>query len=316
MTNNLWQDMRHAVRGLAKRPLVSGVAIVSLALGIGVNSAIFSAFERLFLRELPVPAATEIVDLRVSGPRPGNRSAGDGGGLPSVLSYPLFRDIERAEGTGFARVFALRNFGASVSFARQSSTAEGILVSGTYFPSLRLTPALGRLLGPGDDRIEDGHPVVVLSHAYWTTRFGGDPSAVGSTLVVNGHPMTIVGVAPDGFAGTITLDAPEIFVPLAMARTARLHADWDGFNARNDHWLYVSARLAPGVSRERAEQLTNARFATLTLSCEGEGLSWTKSGAPVPTSSPPVALPRRRSWAASSCRSVAVPKSKPSCVAT
>jgi predicted permease len=268
MTSNLWQDVRHALRGLARRPLVSGVAVVSLALGIGVNSAIFSAFERLFLRELPVPAAREIVDLRVSGPRPGNRSSGDGGGLPSVLSYPLFRDIERAENTGFARVFALRNFGASVSFAGLSSTAEGVLVSGSYFPALRLTPALGRLLGPEDDRTEGGHPVVVLSHAYWTTRFGGDRSAVGSSLVLNGDPMTIVGVAPEGFAGTITLDAPEIFVPLVMARTARLHANWDGFDARNDHWLYVSARLAPGISRERAEQLANARFAPLTRDVE------------------------------------------------
>ncbi len=268
MTSNLWQDIRHAVRGLARRPLVSGVAVVSLAFGIGVNSAIFSAFERLLLRGLPVPAANEIVDLRVSGPRPGNRSSGDGGGLPSVLSYPLFRDIERAEDTGFARVFALRSFGASVSFARQSSTAEGLLVSGSYFPALRLTPALGRLLGPEDDRTEGGHPVVVLSHAYWTTRFGGDRSAIGSTLVINGTPMTIAGVAPEGFAGTITLDAPAIFMPLAMARTARLHANWDGFNARNDHWLYVSARLAPGVSRERAEQMVNNGFAALTRDVE------------------------------------------------
>ena len=268
MTQNLWQDVRHAVRGLARRPLVSGVAIVSLALGIGVNSAIFSAFERLILRRLPVPAANELVDLRVSGPRPGNRSSGDGGRLESVVSYPLFKDLERLEGTGLASVFAHRDFGASVSFAGQSSQAEGILVSGTYFSSLRLTPALGRLLGPEDDRVEGGHPVVVLAHAYWSTRFGADRSVVGSPLVINGEPMTIVGVAPEGFSGTITLDAPEVFVPLAMARTARLHADWDGFNARNDHWLYVSARLAPGTSRSQAEQLTNARFAVLTREVE------------------------------------------------
>ena len=181
MTQNLWQDVRHAVRGLARRPLVSGVAIVSLALGIGVNSAIFSAFERLILRGLPVPAANELVDLRVSGPRPGNRSSGDGGRLESVVSYPLFKDLERLEGTGLASVFAHRDFGASVSFAGQSSEAEGILVSGTYFSSLRLTPTLGRLLGPEDDRVEGGHPVVVLAHAYWSTRFGADRSVVGST---------------------------------------------------------------------------------------------------------------------------------------
>ncbi len=225
-------------------------------------------FERLILRRLPVPAANELVDLRVSGPRPGNRSSGDGGRLESVVSYPLFKDLQHLEGTGLGSVFAHRDFGASVSFAGQSSQAEGILVSGTYFSSLRLTPALGRLLGPEDDRVEGGHPVVVLAHAYWSTRFGADRSVVGSPLVINGEPMTIVGVAPEGFSGTITLDAPEVFVPLAMARTARLHADWDGFNARNDHWLYVSARLAPGTSRSQAEQLTNARFAVLTREVE------------------------------------------------
>ena len=173
MTSNLWQDIRHAVRGLARRPLVSGVAVVSLAFGIGVNSAIFSAFERLLLRGLPVPAANEIVGpARVGSParQPVVRRRRRVAVGPEL---PPFRDIERAEGTGFARVFALRSFGASVSFARQSSTAEGLLVSGSYFPALRLTPALGRLLGPEDDRIEGGHPVVVLSHAYWTTRFGG-----------------------------------------------------------------------------------------------------------------------------------------------
>ena len=268
MTQNLWQDVRHALRGLARRPLVSGVAVVSLALGIGVNSAIFSAFERLMLRRLPVPAADELVDLRVSGPRPGNRSSGDGGGLDSIVSYPLFRDLERAADLGFDTLMAHRDFGASVSFAGQSSAAEGILVSGSYFSTLRLNPARGRLLGPADDRIEGAHPVVVLSHAFWSTRFGADGSAVGSAIVVNGEPMTVVGVAPEGFTGTTTLDAPDIFVPLAMARTARLHADWDGFNARNDHWLYVSGRLAAGMSRQRAEQLTNTRFAVLTLDVE------------------------------------------------
>ena len=98
MTQNLWQDVRHAVRGLARRPLVSGVAIVSLALGIGVNSAIFSAFERLFLRRLPMSAANELVDLRVSGPRPGNRSTGDGGRLESVVSYPPLQGPRAARG--------------------------------------------------------------------------------------------------------------------------------------------------------------------------------------------------------------------------
>jgi predicted permease len=268
MSDNLWQDVRHALRGLKRRPLVSGVAVLSLALGIGVNSAIFSAFERLMLRRLPVTAAEELVDLRVSGPRPGNRSSGDGGRLESVISYSFFRDLERAQSTGLAGVMAFRDFGASVSSRGQSSMAEGILVSGSYFPTLRLRPALGRLLGPEDDRLEGAHPVAVLSHAYWSARFGNDRAVVGSTLVVNGEPMVVVGVAPEGFKGTVTLDSPDVFVPLAMARHARLHANWDGFNARDDHWLYVSARLAPDVSREQAEERAAAPFAVLTREVE------------------------------------------------
>ncbi|HLB45054.1 MAG TPA: ABC transporter permease, partial [Candidatus Limnocylindrales bacterium] len=185
MLDTLWQDLRYAIRSLARRPLVSGAAVLSLALGIGVNSAIFSAFERLILRRLPVPGADELVNITVSGPRPGFRSSTDAGGLESIISYPLYRDLERITGTGLASVAGHRDFGAIVSFAGERSTAEGLLVSGSYFTTLRIAPALGRLLGPDDDRTEGAHTVAVLSHAYWTRRFGADRSVVGASLVVN-----------------------------------------------------------------------------------------------------------------------------------
>ena len=155
----LLQDARYATRSLASRPLVSGVAVLSLALGIGVNTAIFSVFERLILRRLPVPAADELVNVTISGPRPGFRSTSDGGGLEAVVSYPLFRDLERTEGTGLTSVFAHRDFGAAVSVRGQTTAAPALLVSGSYFPALQLVPMLGRLLGPPDDRVEGGHPV-------------------------------------------------------------------------------------------------------------------------------------------------------------
>lgn len=268
MLETLWQDIRYAVRSVARRPLMSGVAVLSLALGIGVNTAIFSAFERLVLRRLAVPAAHELVNVTVSGPRPGFRSSGDAGGLESVVSYPLFRDLERVVGTGLSAVAAHRNFGASVSFAGHTSTTDGLFVSGSYFPTLRATPALGRLLGPADDRTEGGHPVVVLSHAYWTTRFGADPSMVGRSILVNREPMTVVGIAPAGFWGTTTSQAPAIFLPLAMARTAAPRDNWNGFQNRSDHWLYVFARLAPGTTREQAEARTAVPFTALTRDVE------------------------------------------------
>jgi predicted permease len=142
------------------------------------------------------------------------------------------------------------------------------LVSGSYFPALRLVPTLGRLLTPEDDRVEGGHAVVVVSHAYWTTRLGAEPAVVESTITLNGEPMTIVGIAPEGFAGTVNSEAPAFFVPLAMARIAGLRQDWNGFELRNDHWLYVSARRAPNVSRAQAEQRLGVQFASITREIE------------------------------------------------
>src|SRR5262245_50025482 len=195
------QDFRYALRSLVSRPLVTTVAVLSLALGIGVNTAMFSVFDRLLLRRLPVPAADEIVNVTSPGPRPGSRSTGDGGRVDAIFSYPLFRDLERLDDGNALQMAAHRDFRANLAFRGQTSDAEGVLVSGNYFPALRLRPALGRLLGPDDDRVQGAHPFVVLSHSYWSTRFGADPSVVGGTLVVNGEPMTIVGVAPAGFSG-------------------------------------------------------------------------------------------------------------------
>jgi len=174
----MWNDIQYALRSLIRRPLLTTVAVLSLALGIGVNTAMFSVFDRLLLRRLPVPAAEQIVNVTSPGPRPGSRSTGDGGRLDAIFSYPLFRDLERLEGDAL-QMAAHRDFRANLAYRGQTSDAEGLLVSGNYFPALRLRPALGRLLGPDDDRVQGAHPVVVLSHSYWTTRFGADPSVLG-----------------------------------------------------------------------------------------------------------------------------------------
>ena len=263
----MWQDLRYALRSLTRRPLVTAVAVLSLALGIGVNAAIFSVFERLILRQLPVPEPDRLVNVASPGPRPGSRSTGDGGHVDAIFSYPLFRDLERLD-VGALRIAAHRDFGANLAYKGQTSDAEGVLVSGLYFPALGLTPALGRLLGPDDDRVQGGHSVVVLSHDYWSTRFGGDPTVLDDTLIVNGEPMTIVGVAPEGFSGNTSLDRPQVFVPLMMAERALRDPQWNGMTARNNHWLYLFARLDSGVSRTQAEGLINVPFAGLIRDVE------------------------------------------------
>ena len=262
------QDFRYAIRSLTRRPLVTGVAVLSLALGIGVNSAIFSLFDRLILRRLPVPSPDEIVLVTSPGPRPGSRSTDDfSGGVDAIFSYPLFRDLERLEDDGL-QLAAHASFGANVAYEGRSSEASGLLVSGQYFPALGVTPALGRLLGPQDDRVPGGHPVVVLSYDFWRTRFGADAGIVNRTLIVNGGAMTIVGVAPSGFTGITALQRTQIFVPLAMAEQAFRDPAWNGLAARNNHWLYLFARTEPGVSRQRAEELVNISFAGLIRDVE------------------------------------------------
>ena len=264
----MFQDLRYAVRSLIRRPLVTGVAVLSLALGIGVNSAIFSLFDRLILRRLAVPSPDEIVLVTSPGPKPGSRSTGDfSGGVDSIFSYPLFRDLEQLKDDGL-QLAAYASFGANVAYEGQSDEANGVLVSGQYFPTLRLTPALGRLFGPQDDRVPGGHPLVVLGYDFWRSRFGADAGVLNRTLIVNGGAMTIVGVAPEGFSGITALARTQIFVPLAMAEQAFRDPGWKGLTARNNHWLYLFARTEPGVSRQRAEELVNISFTGLIRDVE------------------------------------------------
>ena len=263
------QDLRYAIRSLTRRPLVTSVAVLSLALGIGVNSAIFSLFDRLILRRLPVPSPDEIVLVTSPGPRPGSRSTDDfSGGVDAIFSYPLFRDLERLEDDGL-RLAAHASFGAKVAYRGRSSEAgRRCSCRATTSPPSAYTPAIGRLFGPQDDRVPGGHPVVVLSDDFWRTRFGAEPDIVNRTLIVNGGAMTIVGVAPSRFTGITALQRPRIFVPLAMAEQAFRDPGWNGLSARNNHWLYLFARTEPGISRQRASDLVNISFAGLIRDVE------------------------------------------------
>jgi len=264
MFDTLWQDVRYAARSLARRPLVTAVAVLSLALGVGVNTAIFSVFDRVLLERLPVPAPDEIVNLSSPGPRTGNTSTNDSGEASSVFNYPLFRDLERIQ-TPFTALGGYREIFANLSFRGDTLGVEGLLVSGGYFPALRMRPALGRLIGPDDDREGASSDVVVLAHRYWTTRFGANPAVLNDTLTVNGVPMTIVGVAPPGFSSTTLLENERFYVPLRLAsRVSR----WRDLSSRRNWFIYAMARLKPGVSLAQAEAQLAPPFASIIRDVE------------------------------------------------
>ena len=250
-------NLKLAFRTLFKSPFITLVAILSLALGIGANSAIFSLFDQMLLRPLPVPNPEELVNFGAPGPKPGMNSCSQAGSCDEVFSYPMFRDLERVQ-TGFTGIAAHRNFGASVGYQGTSLSAEGMQVSGSYFPVLQLTPALGRLFTVEDDKTIGGHFVVVLSYDYWRNRFELNPNILNQTLIVNGQAMTVVGVTPRGFAGTTLGENPDIFVPLSMRGV--MSPGFNHFENRRAYWAYLFARLKPGVSREQATVAINGPF--------------------------------------------------------
>ena len=166
--------MKHALRTLFKTPFVTIVAVASLALGLGSTAAIFSLFDQMLLRPLAVPQPNRLVNLSSPGPKPGSQSCDQQGGCDDVFSYPMFRDLERDQSV-FTGLAAHRLTSANFAFGGQTINGDVMLVSGSYFPVLELQPALGRLLGPGDDRALGESPVVVLTHPFWTTHFAPIP---------------------------------------------------------------------------------------------------------------------------------------------
>jgi predicted permease len=258
-------SLKLALRTLFAAPFVTLVAILSLALGIGSTSAIYSLFDQVLLRALPVQGPERLVNLGAPGPKPGSQSCNTAGDCDEVFSYPMFRDLERQQ-TVFTGIAAHRAFSANLSWRGQTLNGDGMLVSGSYFPVLGLQPALGRLLGPDDDRVVGESAVVVLSHAYWRTRFAGDPAILNDTLVINGHAMTIVGVAPAGFEGTTLGIVPQVFVPITLRGVVQ--PGFADFDNRRAYWVYLFARLRPGVSLEQARAGINVPYRSLVNDVE------------------------------------------------
>ena len=247
----LAQNLRFAGRTLLKAPGFSLVVVVTLALGIGANTAIFTLMDQVLLRSLPVDDPGSLMTLDAPGPNRG-RFEGD-----HAFSYPMFLDF-RDRNTVFSGVLGRFPITLTMLHEDRSERVRGDLVTGTYFNVLGLHPAAGRLLGPGDDVTPGGHPVAVLSYGFWQRRFGGVHTIIGQTIRLNGHPMTVIGVGPAGFSGTDTGRAPDLFVPVAMK--AQMTPTYDGLNERRYMWLQVMGRLKPGVSPEQASAAMNVLF--------------------------------------------------------
>jgi predicted permease len=264
---HLTRDLRYAFRGLSRSPLFTSVALLSIALGIGANTAIFTLVDEVLLRRLPVKDPQQLVLFNGARNHYGSNSGGN------MLSYPMFEDfseqfVDRGTATARPRVtpaiaggasaapvftgmFARRTVAMNVGANGQTERVPGELVSGTYFQVLGVGAAIGRVITPDDDKERGGSPVAVLSHDYWRNRFGADAQIVGKTITVSNHTLTIIGVSQAGFDGVDIGYVPSVRVPLMMK--AQMTPNWDDVDNRRSRWVNVFGRLKPGVTLEQAK---------------------------------------------------------------
>jgi predicted permease len=260
------RNLKLALRTLARTPFITAVATLSLGLGIGANSAIYSIFYRMVRQKLPVAGADRLVNFSAPGPKNGSTSCGQAGSCEDVFSYPMFRDLQKAKLAAFTAIAGHRDFGANVSYDRHAFARHGLLVSGSYFQILQIRPAVGRLLAPPDDDAAAA-PTVVLAHWFWETNLGADPGVIGKTLMVNGKATTIVGVAPDDFNGTTYGSRPAFYSALAMGQTIGTSIE-RRVDDRRAYWIYAFARLAPGATIEQARAQVNGVYGPILREVE------------------------------------------------
>ena len=243
------QDVRFALRQLTKSPAFSITAVLTLALGIGANTAIYSLLDQVMLRSLPVENPQQLVRLNATGSDRGRVSA-YGGTDKDFFSYPLYRDI-RDKNTIFSGVLATDQVQVGVQWHNQPELVNGELVSGNYFDVLGVKPAIGRLFVQSDDEVQERNPVVVLSFGYWQRRFGSDPGVVNDTILINSHPFTVIGVAPPNFRSIVVGQAPDVFAPMMMK--PQITPGWNDLDNRRSRWMNIFGRLKPGVTVKQAQ---------------------------------------------------------------
>ncbi len=250
LIETILRDFRYSLRRLSKSPGITAIAILSLALGIGANAAIFSIFNTAALRPLPIQEPAELVSLTNSVE---NR-------MFPVFSYPNYKDF-RDRNKVFDGLIAYRFAPLSISHDGINERVWGYLVSGNYFQVLGIKAAIGRVISVEDDRLPGGHPVTVLSYRSWQQRFGADPKIIGKNLIVNGRSYSVIGVAPKGFYGTEIISAPELWFPMMMQAQIDIGRDW--LDDRETQSIFVQGRLKSEMTNERAQAEIHAISAQL-----------------------------------------------------
>src|ERR1041385_3013471 len=257
------QDIRYALRMLAKSPAFASVVVLTLALGIGANAAIFSLLDQVLLQRLPVANPQQLVVLSAYEPK-------DGPDLDSSFSFPMYQDL-RDRNYVFSGVIARGGTQINVSYGDQTERVRGELVSGNFFDVLGVRPWAGRLLTQDDDRNPGAHPVAVLSYDFWDRRFGKDSNLIGKTILVNEYPLTVIGVTPPGFYGVNLSNNPDVRVPLMMTPVFNPRPP-DRLNRWRLQWLSLMARRKDGITAEQAQASLAVLYRQL-LEAEAQQLS-------------------------------------------
>jgi putative ABC transport system permease protein len=243
----LLQDLRFAGRMLIKSRAFTVVAILSLALGIGANTTIFTLVSAVFLHTLPVKDPSELVSVFGTDER---NTGGFNDFMP--ISYPNYVDY-RDQGELFSGLSSYIGIGMSLSGGGEPEQINGLMVTGNYFDVLGVKAPLGRTFYPDEDTTPGTHPVVVLGHGLWQRRFSADPNVVGKTITLNNQSFTVIGVGPENFRGTFAIGVVDYYIPTAMHDQALAGVARQWFNQRRALLTNVVGRLRPGVTVEQAQ---------------------------------------------------------------
>jgi putative ABC transport system permease protein len=246
----IFQDLRYAFRQLRKSPGFAITAVLTLALGIGANTAIFSLLDQALLRSLPVHDPGRLIVLKQSNAAWSGSTSNNGGEDTDYFSYPMYQDL-RDHNKVFDGLIGTAPAQAGFSRGGSAKVIDVEVVTGNYFNVLGVQPALGRLFSQADDTAKDANPVAVVSFDFWRNQLASDPRIVGSTVSMNGHPFQVIGVAAPRFYSAVWGQTPEIFVPMAMLDQMTSYSG--ALRDRFSRWMNILGRLKPGVSAERAE---------------------------------------------------------------
>src|SRR3981189_1045443 len=249
--HSLIQDLRFSLRQIRRSPGVMVSAALTLALGVGANTAIFSLLDQALLRSLPVRAPEQLVILSTTGKAWEGHSSDHGAGVEKSFSYPMYRDL-RDRGTAFDGLIATASTGVGIARNKASDLADAEIVSGNYFNVLGVAAAQGRLLTANDDTTPGGNPVGGRSYHYWKTHLGSDAQAVGQKLSINGFPYQIIGVSAPEFQSAVWGQVPDVFVPMSMLDQV-IPGKGSRLQNHRDRWMNIVGRLKPGERTFRAQ---------------------------------------------------------------